>query len=293
MVRDSVTKYNDDILIYGADISTNVVGRYFVDIFWKMPRIKDLSVNFFIDYCSINEIKYVIPTRDQDVEYFSCHKSFLEKNGIYVFSADKKAVSFCFDKLKFYELSKNFNVIPTFNDLEKVKTDSVVVKERFGAGSSSIMLGVNKREIVGSLDSFEEPIFQPFIRGDEYSIDSYLSKNGVCLACVIRSRNLIIDGEAKITTIEEDQDLKSIVISFLQRYEITGHSVIQVIKTGKEYYIIECNARFGGASSLSYKVGLESFYWFLQEVNSKTINPQISNKKLKQVRVSKDIYIES
>ena len=80
---------------------------------------------------------------------------------------------------------------------------------------------------------------------------------------------------------------------FLEKNKITGHSVTQVIKKDNNFYIIECNTRFGGASTLSYTLGLESFYWFFLECSNKKIEVNISDKLLKQVRVSKDVYIES
>ena len=81
--------------------------------------------------------------------------------------------------------------------------------------------------------------------------------------------------------------------SFLENNRILGHSILQVIKKENKYHIIECNARFGGASTLSYTLGLESFLWFFKECNQEDISPKISNKKIRQVRVSKDMYFES
>jgi carbamoyl-phosphate synthase large subunit len=48
--------------------------------------------------------------------------------------------------------------------------------------------------------------------------------------------------------------------------DLYGHAVIQLIEepTG-ELHIIECNPRFGGASTASLAKGLQSFCWFLLE----------------------------
>ncbi len=293
LIRTAINKYDKNILLYGADINSKAIATYFVDKFLEIPRLKYLKITTLIDICNKEKIKYIIPTRDDDVKYFSFYKKKLLKNGIFVFSPEYKSVKFCFDKLMFYKKSKLEQVIKTSKYINHIKQKKLVVKERFGSGSSSIVININKKNAKKHAKELNNPIFQPFIKGDEYSIDSYLDENNTCIACIIRSRDLIIDGEAKITTIKKDKKLKGIIVEFLQKHKIIGHSVTQVIKSKNNYHIIECNTRFGGASSLSYKMGLESFYWFLLETNNKIIKTKLSNKKLRQVRVSKDIYFES
>lgn len=54
------------------------------------------------------------------------------------------------------------------------------------------------------------------------------------------------------------------------------------------------NARFGGASHLSIKAGLDSFYWFFLESSGHNIDvyPFIRNKEeLKLIRYPEDLII--
>jgi carbamoyl-phosphate synthase large subunit len=47
---------------------------------------------------------------------------------------------------------------------------------------------------------------------------------------------------------------------------LTGHALFQLIEDEEgSLNILECNCRFGGASSLSVAAGLDSFYWFFRE----------------------------
>ena len=292
-VKDATKKYNKNMKVIGSDINPNVVGAYFTDNFWKMPKIKELKPNEIIDYCKNNNIAYIIPTSDNDVVYFSKHKQkFLDKN-IHVFVSEYQSVSFCFDKLKFYEDSGIDWCIKTSLSIKNITSDFYVLKERFGSGSRNIAIGVSKKEALKIVSTLHEAIFQPFIQGIEYSIDSYIDKSNNLIGSIIRSRDVVRDGESKVTTVVEDDILSKKVKKFLQKHKIQGHSVLQVIKRDKEYYLIECNARFGGASTLSYELGLESFYWFLQESNNQDIKANISKKSLKQVRCSKDIFFEN
>lgn len=292
-VKDSRDKFDEDIKVYGADISNNIIGKHFVDVFWLMPRIDKLNIKDLIIYCKKNEIKYIIPTRDADVMYFSKNKEELLKNGIYCFVADPVSVEFCFDKLFFYKGSKDNMIIPTYEDIDNLQDiDKFVVKERFGAGSNNIAINIDLTSVKNIIGNFKSPIIQPFIKGKEFSIDSYLNKDAKCLGSIIRSRDLVIDGESKITTRVINKDLELQIKNFLEKNKILGHSVLQVIKKENQYHIIECNARFGGASTLSYSLGLKSFLWFFQECNNEKFVVKISDKKMKQIRISKDLYFE-
>lgn len=291
-VIKSKNKFDKKISVYGADIDNECVGKYFVDSFWNMPKIDLLKIDDFISYCYAKNIKYIIPTRDADVLYFSNYKDKLLSNGIYLFSADKDTVEKCFDKLKFYTESKNNMIIPTYTNLQDFYSSRVVVKERFGSSSDNIAINVDRTTALRFAQTLKDPIFQPYIPGKEFSIDSYVNKDGKCIASIVRSRDVVKNGESQITTAMEDSEMSTLIASFIEDLNIYGHSVTQVIKNDDNFNIIECNSRFGGASTLSYEMGLESFYWFLLEVDNKEIKFKPKNIKLKQVRFAEDRYFE-
>lgn len=292
-IIESKNRYDQSIKLFGADLNDNVIGRYFVDIFWKMERLETINIDKIVNYCLENKIKYIIPTRDEDVVFFSKHYHKLMENGIFSFVSSYDSVAFCFDKLNFYEKSKFPEVIETKTDINSIHSSTFVVKERFGSGSNNIRLNCSKSEAIEFAKKLKYPIFQPFFNGQEFSVDSFVTKNNKVVDSIIRSRDIVIDGESKVTTVVKDKKLKKLVKNFLTKHKIRGHSVLQVIKDNESYHIVECNARFGGASTLSYKMGLDSFYWFLLESNDKPIKYKRSKKNLKQIRVQQDLYFES
>ncbi len=77
--------------------------------------------------------------------------------------------------------------------------------------------------------------------------------------------------------------------------EISKNEILCKILEKKEdnYYLVECNTRFGGASTLAYKMGLKSFYWFLCEENGIKFKYNKAKKNLRQIRVKQDIYLEN
>lgn len=290
-VIKSKDKFDKSIKIFGGDIDENVVGKYFVDKFIKMKKLSELTFNDVVNYCNKYKIKYIIPTRDDDVLFFSKIKQPLLNHDVFVFSAETKVVELCRDKLEFFHQNKKI-VIPTFTNLDDIIEEMVVVKERIGSGSLGVSVNISKNNARNLAKTLENPIFQPYIGGKEYSVDSYVDKNGKCIASIVRSRDIVKNGEAQVTTYVQDKQIATFISEIVERMNITGHSILQLIKKYNKFYIIECNPRFGGASTLSFAMGLESFYWFFCEVNNKPIEFTLNDKKLKQIRFTKDLYIE-
>ncbi len=293
-VRRAKDEFDDSIQIIGADADAHVTASSFVDVFWQTPSFEELTYERLLTYIKIHNIRYVIPTRDAELPFFARHKKNLESEGVKTFVANEDAVAFCYDKFHFFEDSKTAWVIPTALDINGLQTDSYVVKERFGAGSKSMAINVNGVQALLHAKRLKEAIFQPFIEGKEYSIDCYVDRNMVCRGVIVRSRDVVVDGESKVTTIARDVDLAEKAAEFVSRHKIQGHSVLQVLKNAQGSFLIECNARFGGASTLSEYAGLKSFLWFLKEANGIEFKAKLTDKIIKQVREEKeDSYFES
>lgn len=293
-VKKSRDKFDKTIKVFGTDISFNILGKYFVDKFFIIKPFKEIDILEFINFCKKNNIGYIIPTRDEDVLLFAKNKVALKEKGISTFTPDFKAVELCFDKYIFVKKNQiDFNIKTALNIDDLKDVQKFVVKDRFGSGSKNIGINLDYKKAKEVSTKIENPIFQEFIDGDEYSIDSYLTKENVFIGMIIRKRELVYDGEAVNTFVVENTILEKKIKDFLLTNEITGHSITQVIKKNDKYYLVECNTRFGGASTLAYKMGLKSFYWFLCEENGIKFKYNKAKKNLRQIRVKQDIYLEN
>jgi len=288
--RDSFDK---NIQIIGADVDAKAEARKNVEAFWQMPPLETLTLELLLEYAKEHQIRYIIPTRDAELLFFAQHKSAFQAHGIAVFVADEPSVAFCYDKLYFYQQDKSNWAIPTYLDINAVQMQQVVLKERFGAGAKNILINAAKEKAKNRAKELQNPIFQPFIEGQEYSIDCYVDRNGVCRGVILRSRDVVVSGESQITTRVKDRELEAKAATFVELHRLQGHSVLQVIKNSQGTHLIECNARFGGASTLSEYLGLKSFLWFFYEANEMVFDVEISQKIIRQTREGReDSYSE-
>ncbi|WP_074048574.1 NAD-dependent epimerase/dehydratase family protein [Paenibacillus ihumii] len=294
-IAKGIQKLGQPIQIVGADSNANALGRYFTDSFWQMPRLDQMSFEELLAACVEQNIKYIIPTRDGELTFFSEYKQQLYRKGIHVMVSDPEAVETCLDKLKFYRrgLELGFSVIPTEEQMDHLKASSLVVKERYGAGSESIGLNLSQEEALIHALTLKEPVYQPYIPGEEVSVDVYVQKNGRCKAAVVRKRELVVNGESQITTTFREEALELQCAEFAEKLGLYGHAVFQVmIDQVGGYHFIECNSRFGGASRLSIEAGLDSFYWFLLEAAGSDLEeyPFVRSAKEKRlVRYAEDL----
>ncbi|MGV8145769.1 MAG: ATP-grasp domain-containing protein [Alkaliphilus sp.] len=285
-------------IVFGADTNENCIGKYFVDYFWKMPMLTELALEVFIRYCSDNDIKYIIPTRDGELAFFALHKKTLKENGIYVMCSDYEPTISCLDKLEFYRkcAEKGFNAIETVENISNLDADKYAVKEKEGAGAESIGLNLTREQAIKHSAKLKSPIFQPFIIGTEYSVDIYIGVNGKVKGVVARSRDLVINGESQITTTTRNSKIEDICAELAEKLNLYGHIVMQILEDNNgDIHIIECNCRFGGASSISVKAGLYSFYWFLLESNGENLQDYPfarTTKELRQIRYPEDLVHE-
>lgn len=296
-IKNACNKLSPNIKVIGADTNASCIGKHFVDSFWQMPNIKDLSLSDILLYCNNNNVKAIIPSRDGELMFWAKHKKELAKHDINVMVSNPESIDLCLDKLKFNEFLEENNLpsIPTQTNIDKINSNSFVVKERYGAGSLNIGIGLNKEDSLSHACDLTNPMFQQFIKGDEFSIDAYISQNKNIKGIVVRKRIVVVNGESQITTTINDKQLTDMAAKLIDKLNLYGHVVLQVLKTSdNNIHTIECNSRFGGASTLSIACGLDSFYWFLLESLNNNVDdyPFIypANPKT-QIRYPEDIVI--
>lgn len=279
--------------IHGSDCNPDVLGKYFLDHFWNCPQLKLMKADLLLDYCQQHQIRAIIPTRDAELTLYASLKKDFAKKHIHIMVSDPETINRCMDKKEFADWlnEHSFPGIPTALSIKEIQADHYVVKERFGAGSRTLGLRLNAAEAHIHSKHLEQPIYQPYIEGFEYSVDLYRDKAGNVKGCVARERNIVIGGESQVTTTVHKPEMEKLCIHIAHALDLYGHAVFQLIESNKgSLHIVECNPRFGGASTASVAAGLDSFYWFLLESLGESLQnyPFFRHTDVKQVRYPAD-----
>lgn len=296
IASEAAARWGHPVKVIAADSSSCVPAKFFADEFWLMPAVVDKNVDDIILGCHDRNIRFVFPSRDGELEFWAKHRKFFENEGIMVSVSGQEALKRTLDKLEFYKFCTmhGFNVIPTTLDPNMLSTDSYAVKERYGAGSALIKLDISLEEAINYGSLLKQPIFQNFVKGMEISADAWLTKSHEVKAVVLRQRNLVKHGEAQITQTFRNNKIEIIIGELLKVLKVRGHVVVQaMLDHAGNMQIIECNPRFGGASSASVRMGLDSLYWTLLEMEGVDVTQvrfSRKNTEIVQVRYPQDRY---
>lgn len=296
-LKDAVKRIAPNGIVTAGDINIDVLTRHFCDVFWHMPVTTEANIEHIISALRRRNITHVLPTRDGELLFWAQLKERLTKEHIHVIVSKPDAVELCLDKLQFGQLNLP-TIIPAYIDAPTTNTSNdtlrYVVKERFGAGSKSIGINLTATHALNHAHSLASPIYQPFIAGQEISVDAWLSKDHVVKAAMCRVRVVVVNGESQVTyTLPQAPFLPEIIETF-SFLKLSGPVVIQAIIKDNRAHVIECNSRFGGASTLGIKAGVDSLYWSLCEslgdkVDTMPVN--LSDTKITQIRAATDYYL--
>ena len=266
-LKKAALRLHPDAKVIAGDVDDLVAARFEADGFWKMPALSDDIVDTLIQGCLSRGVDIVLPTRDGELDFWARHRNAFALAGIQLVVSDKPAVDRCRDKIAFARLGleADLPIIPADTSPDTFGSVPLVVKERFGAGSRGIGLNLLPAAAREHARMLSEPIFQPFINGPEISIDSWISWKGEVAGVVLRRRDRVVAGESQVTTTFRDESLETQAVKVVAALGVYGPVVLQAIVVDGAINVIECNPRFGGASTASIAVGLDSLYWSLAE----------------------------
>jgi carbamoyl-phosphate synthase large subunit len=236
--------------------------------FLRLPPTEDAAIDAFIDLLRSHGVTIVFPTRDGELALLARQRDRISEAGIAVMVSRPDAIDRCLDKARFAStlVTAGLPAIPTASRIDELtEAAEYVVKERTGAGSQGLGLRLSRSAAAAAGARLKDPVFQPFVSGREFSIDAYRSRDGRTLGFVARSRDLVRHGESQVTTTVDPAPFGDLVTATLDALEIEGHALLQVLVDDERVSIIECNPRFGGASTLSMAAGLTSASWFACE----------------------------
>lgn len=293
-VIEAARKIHPEKLIYAGDLDTTALCRYVADGFIALPRTEDANFDSLRELCQRHGIGIIIPTRDGELDFWSRHAELLAASGIEVIVSPQESITLSLDKLRFAEhgAKNSLPIIPAW--LNPKGSGPFVVKERFGAGSRSIGLNLDVEAAREHATSLIDPIFQPFIRGEEISVDAWLDKKHQVKGLVMRTRDIVKNGESVVTTTFRDEQLENICRKVLTSMPLRGPVVLQLIRDAQgQPHIIELNARIGGASNTAIAVGLDIWLWTLLESEDNCANLGPFHRipgEVRQVRVPADLH---
>ncbi len=298
-IKRDLSLLSSDIAVIAADSDTSCLSASSEFGFLQMPSTEESNVELILKQMIDHKINLIIPTRDGELEFYSRNVEKFRNSGIHIAVSPIRPIEICSDKLLFFNtLMDDYPVIPTSDSLDSniLGNGPYVVKERFGAGSNSLGLSLDGESALLHASRLRQPIFQTFVTGTEFSVDAYVQSDGRVKGCMSRSRDRVVSGESRVTTLVHDLEIENIVSKLVKSLGLRGHVLVQIIRNQDGIKIVECNPRVGGASTLSMRSGLHSALWSLVEALNLNIDQfpfMPASGPLRQFRIPTDVTIDS
>lgn len=247
--------------VVGCDIYPKewLVDSYNVDAFYQAPYATDTEkyLSFIKKLCSDENISYILPLIDIEVDVFNHNRGWFEENGVCLCISPEHTLDICRDKQRFArfvdENCPYMTTIPTafLRDMERPVWQFPVVCKPYNGRSS---LGLHYIHDIDQWNGFiasadrDLYIVQPYIKGARIVADVVCEGAGGNAAAVVR-RELIstVNGCGTSVYVYRDEELEDRCRRLALALGIVGCVNFEfLLDDDGKYHLIECNPRFSG-----------------------------------------------
>lgn len=261
--KSSANRLGVKLNIYGSDITNTAPALAFCDKVNFLPKISDEHyIPTLLELCSNEHIDLLIPTIDTDLLLLSENKKHFEANGTKVMVSEHDKIQICRDKNVTFEFLRDcgLNAPQTVRNYSEYTGDyPCFIKPKDGSSSIDAFKVDNADELKVYAEHIKDYVIQPFVFGEEYTVDVFCDFCGNPIYITPRKRLAVRAGEVLKTEICQDKEIIDEVKMLISHFKPCGPITIQLIRNseGEDYYI-EINPRFGGGAPLSMKAGANS-----------------------------------
>jgi carbamoyl-phosphate synthase large subunit len=255
-----------DVCITTVDASPMSAGRYFADRFYLIPSAPDPAyLPTLLEIVEREHIQLLIPILDEEFMKLAEGRAQFERRGCRVVISSPQTVATCNqkDKTSQFFLANGIATPQAWRADELPEVDRIpypiFVKPRTnGRGSVGVHKICNAAEFLVWKDRVEDPIYNEFVEGEEYTIDVLTDFEGRVLAVLPRRRVEVKAGVSYKGLTVRDPEMIRMGKLIAEKAGILGPANIQCFKTPRGLIFFEINARFSGTLAFSIAAGLNS-----------------------------------
>lgn len=261
-----------------------------VDRFYRAPPAVegDLFIGFISDVCHDEQIDYVIPLTDPEVDLLCCLKESFLASGTVLCVPDENTVRLCRNKYRlpiFLNEAGIENIIPTtlLADDADVEFPMIIkpVSGRSSQGCHRVADEIKLEYLKNTLNG-SDYVRQPLLKGNIVTVDVVRDSLTGETVCIPR-RELLRNPKGAGTTVEifEEPELERISALIAEKVGINGTANFEFIETaGGEFYFLEINPRFSAGVAFTQMAGYDMVSNHLNCFMGRPIDRKLSIEKM-------------
>jgi carbamoyl-phosphate synthase large subunit len=256
--QDTLKEFNPNGKVYTTDMNPDLSSACHIsDGYLKVPRVTDKEyINILKRYCISKNISMVIPTIDTELHILSSVKEDFLKDGI---SLIVSSIEVC-ETFYLKDSTEKFfvdNGIDTPRSIEDITNCNYPIFAKLNNSSCSVGAQiVYSHEGAKELSNDENYVFQELIKGDEFTVDTFIDRKSDVISVVPRQRLEVRAGEVNKAKAVKDKRIIDAIKELCKKLDgAYGCITIQLFRTDDRIVFIEINPRFGGGYPLSPRAG--------------------------------------
>lgn len=243
-----------------------------------LARDKDEYIRFLLEVCQNEDIQYVIPLTDIEIDVLNEHRHAFGEKGVVICMPSADTLSIARDK---YALHKKFEEDDLVRSIKtfKVGTDVIpdiypcIAKPHNGRSSEGLQRIHSKQELdlVRTIDGY---LIQELIEGPVFTVDYVRSESSgedfsVPREELLRTKN----GAGTTVRIARDETLNRLASHIGKKIKVNGVINMEFIKNHEGYYLIDINPRFSAGVAFTNKIGYNMVLNHIKCHTGKDIDP--------------------
>lgn len=232
------------------------------DKVYRVPLATDCDnyIKKILSICTENNVEYIVPLTDVEIDVLDKFRVQFEKNGIILCMPDSNTINIARNKYILYKTFEHDNNVPSIRTY-KTGVDNIpdivpcIAKPCNGRSSEGLKIIDDINELK-QIKSFENYIIQDYISGSIFTVDYTRSKETGHDFCIPREELLRTKNGAGVTVkIIPDDNLCRLVSYIGNRIDVNGTINMEFIKHDDTYYLIDINPRFSAGVAFSHVIG--------------------------------------
>lgn len=254
----------DAVHLIGTDIQPagRVAGASFADEFHQVPRASDEGYgDALMALVERSGVDFVIPIFDGEVLQVSRLQDRLAAVGAACFVPPPDVIETCNSKLACAGAldTAGLSTPPTGaarNADPEALLFPVIVKPDDGVGSKFTFVAHDAAEFEVFRARTPNPVVQPMVTGDEFTVELLVDRSGSVVAHVARQRLETKEGVATKSRTVDMPDVVKLAGEVVRALGLIGASNIQLIGRPGDYQVIDVNPRFAAGQPLGMEAGV-------------------------------------
>jgi len=235
-----------DIIIVASDTDSYASGLHLADSQYISPPVKEekLYKEFLEEVFRKEGIQYIFPCYSEEITFFSKNKRSFEDSGVKLLLPSVESIDKCNNKILSNIVVSNLGIpVPKIIKNPTINDFPIFSKFESGSNSKGAFL-IKDPKLLEYYISENRRIFQDFIEGPEYTVDTFCNTDSDAIAICPRIRLNTKSGQTVKGITFQNEIITDYTRKICKAFKIIGACNLQFIENQNKFYFIEINPRF-------------------------------------------------